>query len=168
MTQALAATPKPTEPAPAPPTQKLAAVIPPVPRPLTCDTVMITVSGNDRCIVPGDGQVFKDCPECPEMVVVPAGSFTMGSPDSEPERSADESPQRKVTFAKPFAVGRYAVTFAEWDACEAVEAADGCNGHKPSDRGWGRGSALSSTSVGTMPRRTSLGSRASRASRSGC
>jgi formylglycine-generating enzyme required for sulfatase activity len=79
---------------------------------------------------------FRDCPECPEMVPVPAGSFTMGSPDSEPERSVNEGPQHGVTIAKPFAVGKFAVTFAEWDACVA---GGGCGGYKPKDEGWGRG-----------------------------
>jgi formylglycine-generating enzyme required for sulfatase activity len=52
---------------------------------------------------------FRDCPECPSMVWIPA--------------------QR-------FAAGQFEVTFAEWDACLA---AGGCNGYRPSDRGWGRG-----------------------------
>src|SRR5688500_3764617 len=65
----------------------------------------------------GLGDAFRECATCPEMVVVPAGSFTMGSPESEPERSSREGPQRQVTFARPFAVGRFAVTFEEWDAC---------------------------------------------------
>jgi formylglycine-generating enzyme required for sulfatase activity len=79
---------------------------------------------------------FKECTSCPEMVVVPAGSFTMASPASEPGHSADEGPQHTVTIARPFAVGRFEVTFDEWDAC----AADGgCNGYRPSDEGWGRG-----------------------------
>jgi formylglycine-generating enzyme required for sulfatase activity len=79
---------------------------------------------------------FKECENCPEMVVVPAGSFMMGSPTSEPGHSADEGPQHTVTIARPFAVGRFSVTFDEWDAC----AGDGgCNGYKPSDEGWGRG-----------------------------
>jgi formylglycine-generating enzyme required for sulfatase activity len=78
---------------------------------------------------------FKECADCPEMMVVPAGSFTMGSPTSEPERSADED-QHMVTIARQFAVGRFEVTFEEWDAC----AADGgCNRYKPFDQGWGRG-----------------------------
>jgi formylglycine-generating enzyme required for sulfatase activity len=79
---------------------------------------------------------FKECAHCPEMVVVPAGKFSMGSPASEPGRSADEGPQHTVTLARPFAVGRFEVTFDEWGAC----AADGgCNGYQPSDEGWGRG-----------------------------
>ena len=82
------------------------------------------------------GRVFRDCPECPQMVVVPAGSFTMGSPSWEEYRSDNEGPQHRVTIAAPFAVGKYEVTFAEWDTCVA---AGGCNGYRPNDRGWGRG-----------------------------
>ena len=78
------------------------------------------------------GAVFRDCPACPEMVVVPAGSIMMGSS----ERFHDEGPRRRVTIGAPFAVGVYEVTFAEWDAC--VEGG-GCGGYEPPDLGWGRG-----------------------------
>ena len=80
--------------------------------------------------------IFKECTNCPEMVVVPAGSFKMGSPATEPGRSAEEGPQHMITIARPFAVGRFEVTFDEWDACVAD---GGCKGYKPSDEGWGRG-----------------------------
>ena len=83
----------------------------------------------------GAGRVFRDCPVCPEMVVLPAGEFTMGSPESEKGRNRDEGPQRKVTFAQPFAVGKFEATFAQWDACVAE---GGCT-HKPADESWGRG-----------------------------
>jgi formylglycine-generating enzyme required for sulfatase activity len=94
-------------------------------------------------VAPGSGKPFRDkladgqpCPMCPEMVVVPAGSFTMGSPESEPGREPNEGPQHTVTFAQKFAVGRFSLTFDEWDAC----AADGgCNGYRPPDNDWGRG-----------------------------
>ncbi len=69
------------------------------------------------------------------MVTVPAGEFLMGSPESERGRGKDEGPQHKVTFAEPFAVGKFEVTFSEWDACVAE---GGCT-NKPSDEGWGRG-----------------------------
>src|SRR6516162_972295 len=49
---------------------------------------------------------FKECAQCPEMVVVPAGSFTMGSPDSEEGRIEEEGPQHRVTFGKAFGVGK--------------------------------------------------------------
>jgi formylglycine-generating enzyme required for sulfatase activity len=83
---------------------------------------------------PNSPQSFRDCPSCPEMVTVPAGEFLMGSPESESGREKNEGPQHKVTFAKPFAAGKYEVTFAEWDACVAE---GGCT-EKPSDEGWGR------------------------------
>ena len=60
----------------------------------------------------------------------------MGSPASEKERNSDEGPQHRVTFARQFAVGKFAVTFDEWDACVGD---GGCNGHRPEDEGWGRG-----------------------------
>ena len=87
------------------------------------------------------GHMFRDCAECPEMVVVPTGTFIMGSPASEPERLDTEDPQRRVTIARPIAVGRYEVTFAEWDACVS---AGGCS-YAPHDGsvgfglGFGRG-----------------------------
>ncbi len=81
------------------------------------------------------GETFRDCPECPEMVVIPAGNFTMGSPANEPGRYDDEGPRHRVTIPRAFALGRYEVTFAEWDAC--VQAG-GCS-RRPDDWGWGRG-----------------------------
>ena len=63
---------------------------------------------------PGPGAVFRDCPECPEMVVVPAGSFTMGSPSSWQGREGDEGPAYRVTIPAPFAVGKYEVTRGEF------------------------------------------------------
>jgi formylglycine-generating enzyme required for sulfatase activity len=106
----------------------------PAPAPLTPPRQNAEVE--PQRVKPGSGESFKDCPDCPEMVIAPAGSFTMGSPDSEPERYSVEGPQHKVTISTPFAVGKFAVTFAEWDACVA---AGGCGGYKPSDSGWGRG-----------------------------
>ncbi len=79
---------------------------------------------------------FRDCAQCPEMVVVPAGTFTMGSPADEALRDEDEGPQRQVTIPAAFAVGKFEVTFAEWDACVAD---GGCDGYQPDDEGWGRG-----------------------------
>ena len=81
------------------------------------------------------GPAFRDCVACPEVVVIPAGSFTMGSPDRERGRDEDEGPQRTVTIDYSFAVGVYEVTFSEWDACRQ---AGGCTGNVPGDEGWGR------------------------------
>ena len=82
------------------------------------------------------GKVFRECPDCPEMVIALPGSFLMGSPSGEEKRDSDEGPRHRVTIEKPFAVGKYEVTFAEWDACVAN---GGCGGHRPGDKGWGRG-----------------------------
>ncbi|QXH33932.1 formylglycine-generating enzyme family protein [Pseudomonas muyukensis] len=92
-------------------------------------------------IVPGT--VFRDCDTlCPEMVVVPAGTFVMGTPADEMGRQDDEGPQHPVTFAKPFAISRFQVTAGEWDAylkASGARIADGddrpgrrCTASKPS------------------------------------
>jgi formylglycine-generating enzyme required for sulfatase activity len=74
----------------------------------------------DGWFKPGAGKAewFKDHPHGPEMVVVPAGRFMMGSRESEYHGRSNEEPQHEVTFARPFAVGRFAVTLGEWDAGE--------------------------------------------------
>jgi formylglycine-generating enzyme required for sulfatase activity len=79
------------------------------------------------------GRSFKECSDCPEMVVVPAGRFTMGSPEGQGDDS--ERPPHDVTIEKPFAVAKFELTFAEWDAC----AAHGDCYPRVSDNGWGRG-----------------------------
>jgi formylglycine-generating enzyme required for sulfatase activity len=82
------------------------------------------------------GDSFKECAKnCPEMVVVPAGEFIMGSPASERGRYQFEGPQHKVIFARSFAVGRFDVTFDDWDACVAYGDCD----PRVSDSGYGRG-----------------------------
>ncbi|MBM3568681.1 MAG: formylglycine-generating enzyme family protein [Alphaproteobacteria bacterium] len=86
------------------------------------------------------GQVFRDCPQCPEMIVVPAGSFVMGSgPHLESEEDDEyvdqrETPARTVAM-RGFALGRTEVTFRQWDAC----VASGACIHRPHDEDWGRG-----------------------------
>jgi formylglycine-generating enzyme required for sulfatase activity len=82
------------------------------------------------------GDSFRDCPDCPEMVVIPPGSFTMGSAEGEAGRDASEGPRHQVNIAKSFAVGRFPVRFAEWEACLKGR---GCSGYNPDDAGWGRG-----------------------------
>lgn len=63
------------------------------------------------------GTVFRDCPECPEMVVIPAGAFVMGSPKSaEHYSSDDERPTHMVTIGRPFALARTEVTRGQFAA----------------------------------------------------
>ena len=85
------------------------------------------------------GQVFRDCPECPEMVVVPAGSFMMGSTHS------NERPVHRVTIPVPFAVGKYEVTRGDFkEFIEATGRASGNSGwtqeydqrKERAERGW--------------------------------
>ena len=80
------------------------------------------------------GQRFRDCDECPWMVVIPAGSYFMGSRAGQGD--ASERPRHRVTIARPFAAGAYEVTFAEWKACRDDGGA--CS-HTPTDNSWGRG-----------------------------
>src|ERR1700736_2295179 len=79
---------------------------------------------------PKPGEVFRDCADCAEMVVVPPGEFEMGGGDAPYEK-----PQHKVTIAHPFAIGRGEASFDEWDLCYS---AGGCT-YRPDDHGWGRG-----------------------------
>jgi formylglycine-generating enzyme required for sulfatase activity len=83
---------------------------------------------------PSAGTKFSDCAGCPQMVVVPAGAFWMGSNTVSAGTYTDEMPRYQVTFARPFAIGAFELTFAEYDAC----VADGACRHRPDDNGWGR------------------------------
>ena len=100
----------------------------------TRDPVPDADSPPSRPIRPGD--IIQDCAQCPQMVLVPAGEYLMGSPDSESERFSGEGPMHPVTIGEPFAVGVYEVTFEEWDACVR---SGGCAGYRPHDERWGRG-----------------------------
>jgi formylglycine-generating enzyme required for sulfatase activity len=82
------------------------------------------------------GWTFRDCPTCPEMVVVPEGNFMMGSNEGD----FDEKPVHEVTIAKPIAVGKFEVTWEEWETCVAEGTCD--NGpvtESGGDNGWGKG-----------------------------
>jgi formylglycine-generating enzyme required for sulfatase activity len=98
-------------------------------------------AANSARLKPGDA--FQECAKtfsddrqdgkqiseyCPDMVVIPAGSYKMG----------DDQRARIITIKTPFAVSRFAITFDQWDACVA---GGGCeNNTRPSDQTWGRGS----------------------------
>ncbi|MEE8246283.1 MAG: SUMF1/EgtB/PvdO family nonheme iron enzyme, partial [Alphaproteobacteria bacterium] len=61
-------------------------------------------------------ETFKDCDGCPELVLIPAGDFLMGSPKSERGRDRDEGPQHPVSIRQAFALGKYEVTRGEYAA----------------------------------------------------
>lgn len=136
--QLAAIAPQPT-PESRPPAQSAPPLVPAKKAGSACPAgaVAVAVKGEAarRCLLPGK-DTFRDCPACPEMVVMPTGRVMVGSPESEPGRDADEGPQVAVAIARPYAVGRFVVTFDEWDACVAE---GGCNGIRPADDGWGRG-----------------------------
>jgi formylglycine-generating enzyme required for sulfatase activity len=77
--------------------------------------VRALAAAEESALQPGD--TFKECRDCPEMIVVQAGRFTMGSPEGQGQDN--ERPQRDVTFAMPFAVAKVELTFDEWEACTA-------------------------------------------------
>ncbi|MEA5674806.1 formylglycine-generating enzyme family protein [Pseudomonas sp. MH2] len=112
---------------------------------LTLAAVLAACSLPALAAQPSDkpGTVFRDCARtCPEMVVLPAGTFTMGTPPDEMGRQDDEGPQHPVTFAKPFAISRFQITAGEWadyQKATGIVIADGddrpgrrCTNSKPS------------------------------------
>ena len=160
-TQSAAPSPQPPTPQaalPKPAEAQVALASPHVlpPRVLSpCGPGAATVSFSSRCAAPlaaaeermlKPKDVFKECPQCPEMAVLPQGSFTMGSPEGEVGHSSVEGPQHTVTIGKPFAVGKFQVTvdqfaaFAEathYDAgskCRTLE--DSGKYEERSDRSW--------------------------------
>ena len=79
----------------------------------------------------GEPETLRDCPACPEMVVIPAGGFVMGD-DAGPD---SVRPAKRIVLARPFALARTETTFNQWRACVA---AGGCAA-EPDDHEWGRG-----------------------------
>src|SRR5262245_36876485 len=104
--------------------------------PMAATLVCMALASCDVGLSRAAPREFKDCAECPTMVVVPPGKFMMGTAESEPGHEKDESPLHEVTIPRALAIGKFEVTFAEWDACVAD---GGCDGYRPSDDGWGRG-----------------------------
>ena len=74
------------------------------------------------------GKVFRDCLDCPEMVILPPGSFNMGS-----SKGGHESPAHSVTIGKPFAIGKTEVTQGQWKAVMGNNPSDfdNCGGTCP-------------------------------------
>ena len=121
------------------------------------DDVMRATEGGQEPVVyglPGRGiylgavsgqlsrKTFRDCPECPELVVVPSGSFMMGSPGSEEGRYDDEGPVHRVRIAEPFAVGVYEVTRGEYGrfvSATGHASGDSCMTYEQEEGEWEEG-----------------------------
>jgi formylglycine-generating enzyme required for sulfatase activity len=97
----------------------------------------VLTAAEEKALRPGDP--FQECAQdCPKMIVVPAGSFMMGAPATEAQvqEYGSQIPRHLVTIAKRFAVSKYELTFADWDACVT---GGGCNAYEPNDEDWRRG-----------------------------
>jgi formylglycine-generating enzyme required for sulfatase activity len=93
----------------------------------------VLTAAAEPTLKPGDS--FEECmAECPQMIVVPAGSFTMGSPILEPDHNPSAQPPHMVTIGRAFAVSKYELTFAQWDECVAYGDCPAID-----DSGFGRG-----------------------------
>lgn len=93
----------------------------------------VLTAAAERALKSGDS--FRECAkDCPEMVVVPAGEFMMGSAANERDHYGNEDPLHRVTMTRPLAVSKFEVTFEQWDACVAI----GACAHVP-DSNMGRG-----------------------------
>ena len=77
------------------------------------------------------GATFRDCPTCPEMVVLPPGRYMMGTRDGK----AGTGPRHEVIIGYRFAMSRYEIMFDEWHACRSTRART----REPDDHGWGQG-----------------------------
>lgn len=121
-------------PPPAPPPATTASFLDARSTPVTTRAPLIAV---DPARLP-DFALFRECDVCPEMVVMPAGSFSMGSPNGEAGRDPDEGPQQNITLRR-FAIARFETIWAEWEACVAARAcAQGPVDKAGGDNGWGR------------------------------
>lgn len=88
---------------------------------IVASTVYFVVPDGGSAKADETGKVFRDCNDCPEMAVMPTGSFIMGTSLEEEERHGlpvhnrgTAMPQHKVTFSQPFAMGRYPITVAQF------------------------------------------------------
>lgn len=102
--------------------------------------VVVFVAGASPSAAQTPPRTFSDCADCPEMVVVPAGSFTMGSPATEAGRYPVEGPQRQITLARPFAVGRFEITRAQYAAFSSASGRAARGNCSPIGLGLTRGS----------------------------
>ena len=110
--QAQGTAPPPAKTAPAV-TSPATAAKPPPSRPAQPAPAPASAAPAASAARPTAGSVIKDCPACPPLIALPAGSFTMGSNNSDPS----EKPAHRVAITAPFAIGKFEVTVQQWNAC---------------------------------------------------
>lgn len=109
--------------------------MPVTPEPNVGGTAAMICPFDDLIVRCGSDIDFKDCNNCPEMVLVPSGKFMMDTPGNAAWQRDAWSPPHEVRIGKAIAVGKFEITFDEWDACVVDR---GCS-VIPDDEGWGRG-----------------------------
>jgi formylglycine-generating enzyme required for sulfatase activity len=96
-------------------------------------------AAQNRAMTARPPPTFRDCPDCPLMAVLPAGRFRMGSPPDEPGHQASEGPQHPVSIPRPFAIGVFDVTRADYarfvEATGYAPANPRCDWRRPTTRG---------------------------------
>ncbi len=130
------ATPPLVVPEPVPQVEEQVAAVAPVPDPTPSKVepsviVPVQATGQQK----REGQTFRDCETCPEFVAINPGRFMMGPATEGLTQKARAAAEQEITVDAAFAIGRYEITFDDWERC--VTAGD-CAG-SPIDDGWGRG-----------------------------
>lgn len=129
-------TPPPVEPEPAPQVEEQVAAVVPVPDPTPSNVEPAVVVPAQATVQPKrEGQTFRDCETCPELVYIAPGRFMMGPATEGMTQKARAAAEQEITVDAAFAIGRYEITFDDWERC--VAAGD-CAGSLVDD-GWGRG-----------------------------
>jgi formylglycine-generating enzyme required for sulfatase activity len=122
--------------APQPSTQLASAA------PETAAPVAGADQSTSRTPAPEPGKVFRDCPDCPELVSIPAGSFSMGEQPGDQADRAEEKPAHQVTIGKPFALMKTEVTrdaFAAFVTATSRDISGGCQASDGGDGKWNDG-----------------------------
>jgi formylglycine-generating enzyme required for sulfatase activity len=123
-------------PEPAPLAQEVAVAAVPVPDLTTLKNAPSVIEQPGLTDSHKEGMIFRDCDACPELVSIAPGEFMVGPEGrSTAQQAITAVDARKVVVDKPFAIGRYEVTFDDWQRC--VDGG-GCK-VSPADDGWGRG-----------------------------
>jgi formylglycine-generating enzyme required for sulfatase activity len=128
--------PPPVEPEPVPQAEEQVVAVAPIPDLTPLNDAPVAVTSPDTTNPQqSEGQIFRDCNTCPELVLVAPGWFTMGPGGKGSGQQVRATAPQDVVIKEPFAIGRYEITFDDWESCVS---AGGCTS-QPSDDGWGRG-----------------------------